>query len=125
MVADNVLHIKNGRLVATRSSGIILIDLFHNSHPLVEQLADIFVPNDVWLIGGRGQAFSEEERGGSASQATSEAGDSQRMSENGAFSIAICTGANACGKGSEYVQRHVRHLMRMREQSVYLKQVGR
>jgi hypothetical protein len=80
----------------------LLINLFYHSHPLVEQLADIFVPNDACLVGGRGQALGEEERSRPASQATSEAGDSQHISEDGVYSIAICTGANACGKASEY-----------------------
>jgi DNA mismatch repair ATPase MutS len=98
---------------------LALLNLFNDSHPLVEQLADIFVPNDAHLVGGRGQVLGEEKEA-----ATSEIDFPQRTDEDGAYSIAICTGANACGKACGYIQRYVRLLMGIREQSVYLKQVG-
>lgn len=86
----------------------------------MEQLADIFVPNDAYLVGGRGQVLGDEEK----EAATSEIDYRHRTDENGAYSVAICTGANACGKACGYIRRYVRLLMVIREQSVYLKQVG-
>ncbi|PPR05412.1 hypothetical protein CVT24_008026 [Panaeolus cyanescens] len=59
-------------------------------HPLHEQIVDTFVANDVKLMGGLGLSSTVE-----------------RPSDEGKWnSIALCTGANACGK------------------SVYLKQVA-
>lgn len=70
----------------------------------MEQVADIFVPNDAHLIGGRGQAF-DEERSEQSPQAISESENRQNMNEDGVYSIAVCTGANACGKACGYLQQ--------------------
>src|ERR1700730_10346068 len=62
MVPDNVLQIKSGRSVTCTVKIYQLLNSFNDSHPLVEQLADIFVPNDVHLVGSRGQVLGEEEK---------------------------------------------------------------
>ncbi|PCH37347.1 hypothetical protein WOLCODRAFT_167438 [Wolfiporia cocos MD-104 SS10] len=79
MTEDNIIDIKQGR------------------HPLQELVVDTFVPNDAFVIGGKGVGI---EPVGISDETAS---DSSRKESN---SIVICTGANACGK------------------SVYLKQVA-
>jgi len=60
---------------------------FLTSHPLQEQVVDIFVPNDAQLIAGVGFGASAEPQTTVDHPATWS-------------SIVLCTGANACGKVS-------------------------
>ncbi|KAH9983340.1 DNA mismatch repair protein MutS [Russula compacta] len=74
-----------------------VIDIKQGRHPLQEQAVDIFVPNDILIVGGAGIGSYPAVRGK----------DDDLVSERNVQgnSVVICTGANACGK------------------SVYLKQV--
>ncbi|KAF5369357.1 hypothetical protein D9758_002767 [Tetrapyrgos nigripes] len=53
-----------------------IIDIVQGRHPLQEMVVDTFVPNDTRLAGGLGNGVTEE----------------------GCYSIILCTGPNACGK---------------------------
>ncbi|KAF8332768.1 uncharacterized protein EI90DRAFT_2918244 [Cantharellus anzutake] len=75
-----------------------VIDIRKGRHPLVEQLSDLFVPNDLYLVGGREISAENPE-----AEVVEEASSALQHPEH--RSVMICTGANACGK------------------SVYLKQV--
>ena len=62
-------------------------------HPLQEQTVDIFVPNDILIVGGAGIASSPAIHGD---------GDDHVSEENTVGnSVVVCTGANACGKVRE------------------------
>ena len=66
-----------------------VIDIVQGRHPLQEQVEDTFVPNSCRLVGGAGvgsqfDGYGEEEHH-----------DDQITDWN---SVALCTGANACGK---------------------------
>lgn len=62
------------------------------SHPLVEQVTDLFVPNDLRVAGGAGGARNSAE--------DEEVDELSEMADSQDFSVVICTGANACGKVS-------------------------
>lgn len=65
-----------------------VIDIVQGRHPLQEQVEDTFVPNSCRLVGGAGvgstfDGYEEEQHDGEITDWNS---------------VALCTGANACGK---------------------------
>ncbi|KAB5592476.1 DNA mismatch repair protein MSH5 [Ceratobasidium theobromae] len=64
-----------------------VLDIQCGIHPLQNLLVPTFVPNDAYVIGGRGIESNGEDY------------------QEGANSIVICTGANACGK-SVYLKQN-------------------
>lgn len=99
MVEENILHIKRGRYVSRTACTISPPPHFRDCrHPLVERVADVFVANDAYLVGGQGGTQDPQERRDEAAEefdTDHEEVDAQSSRTN---SIAICTGANACGK---------------------------
>ena len=85
----------------------------------MEQWADLFVPNDAYVVGGGGVYSQAEGRSNDASDAEMNTG------AQGAASVVVCTGANACGKVSwKYdLISSVLRLQIVFFKSVYLKQV--
>ncbi|KAI0643124.1 DNA mismatch repair protein MutS [Trametes meyenii] len=73
MTEDNVIDIKQGR------------------HPLQELVADTFVPNDTFIVGGMGTGVAVDDL-----VYQDEGGEEERQPERN--SVLVCTGANACGK---------------------------
>ena len=69
------------------NTGDLAFEIPFNRHPLHEQIADIFVPNDAHIIGGAG------------------IGSSPTLPDdnNQWNSILLCTGANACGKVHAFI----------------------
>lgn len=89
-------------------------------HPLQEQTVDIFVPNDILIVGGAGSASCPAIHGNGD--------DSDHAFEENTVgnSVVICTGANACGKVREslgFLFPKTRTKTFCETQSVYLKQV--
>lgn len=68
-----------------------VIDIVQGRHPLQEQVEDTFVPNSCRLVGGAGVGSQLEFDG----YGEEEYHDGQITDWN---SVALCTGANACGK---------------------------
>jgi hypothetical protein len=87
---------KDGKSFSCLSQGKLVWRKLHAplSHPLVEQWADLFVPNDTHAVGGSVVYSQAEGRSNGASDADMNTG------AQGAASVVICTGANACGKVS-------------------------
>lgn len=68
-------------------------------HPLVERVADVFVPNDALLAGGRG-AKLDKPMADQDSDDSSESNDNKDQENAEPCSVVLVTGANACGKVS-------------------------
>ncbi len=67
-------------------------------HPLVEQLSDLFVPNDSYLVGGCGIGTESVAAGYVNSDVDESDNTSPPPQCSGPYSVLVCTGANACGK---------------------------
>ncbi|KLO15985.1 hypothetical protein SCHPADRAFT_238288 [Schizopora paradoxa] len=68
-----------------------ILDVRQGRHPLQEQVVDTFVPNDIFVKGGMGVGFEQNEDGPMDQPA-------DEVPFIGGNSVVILTGANACGK---------------------------
>ena len=127
MVEDNIINIIGGRSVFHFLVLLCVIDGNLFSHPLQEQVVDIFVPNDIHLAGGRGSGIDTEAIN-SDDEETAEDTPTRKLIDT-ARSVLICTGANACGKVelNSYLYRvaHQNYLERLSETGAFIRAFAR
>jgi len=86
---DNVIDICQGRYV-----NLLIVEFrltIVHRHPLLEQIVDTFIPNDIVLRGGCG-INAPLQNDGSNNE------DSDETPQVSGRSVIVCTGANSCGK---------------------------
>lgn len=72
----------------------------------MERVADVFVANDAYLVGGQGGIEDSATEADEAGVELDTDQDETNVQPGKAYSIAICTGANACGKVCASANRH-------------------